>query len=547
MQDEPQTDAPAFSAPAAAEQVVAFLSGLGRAARVLHFGAGPATLFLLGEGAHVTLIEDDAQAVEAVQAAAAQAGCGDRLVGPSEAQALDEARGFDAALISGQARGGVVQHALDLLADTAILVLTDAHLDGQWPVHHRLMAHDSTVYEGPVGQSTVWSLGPSPQSTVFADHVYVRAGQAAKEMIKPDRILVPKSYAGEKTITPTFTVLRPIDDLFELETRLQSLGMIPKRGTYGAPHIYDMQDVTVWIKEARKYFGRGGQVFVQHGQSFQRLDDPPELAQPVELPGLTLDLTAPGAGRYSFFLLDSLPKLFVGKEAGFDIRAFDTILVNTGANWLRATMQNLLGPDGPPLRFFNPKNPAFRLERSVHLEGVRQARFTPDWIHRYIDALFASDASGAAGHPDTFGKYVYISRQRAQGRRIVNHDAFAAMIARFGFTEVFAEDHAPQDLARRLAQAEILLSPHGAGLANLVFCPATARVIELFSSHFTSQYITLARDRGQPYEPFLCPDEEGLTVFDRYTDAPGSRAVYNRCDIVVPIDALEARLAALIG
>ncbi|MEL7280982.1 MAG: glycosyltransferase family 61 protein [Pseudomonadota bacterium] len=555
MHNQPNVSVNDLWAPGAAEHLAQLIEAQklakpGRSYRSLLFGAGEATQFMLEHGLQVTMIEaDDARAAMA-QGAAQASGLADQLthlpsideLGPDESLR----RGFDAALISGPDRLASLQTALDLLADNALILLEDTHLPAHWSAYHWLLATDCTVFQSAQTHTAIWHKSTTPQSETFAHHSFVRHVRSDESLIEPDRILIPKSYASAEKITPTFTVLKELDDLPELETRLQRLGLIPRRGTYGSPQVTELQDTTVWIKEGHKYFGRDGEVYRQHRQVVQQYDPPFELAEPVDLPGRTLDLSTPGAGRYSFFLLDSLPKLHVAKEAGFDLGTFDTILVNTGAKWMRATMASVLGHEGPPIRFFNPQNPAFRMERSLHLEGVRLTRFTPDWLHAYIDELFAADAAQSSIDQPSFGKHVYISRQRAKGRQIVNHEAFLEMVSQLGFVEVFAEDYTPRDLAMRLRQTDILLSPHGAGLANLVFCPPTARVIELFSSHYTSQYITLARDRRQPYEAFLCPDEEGLTVFDRYENVEGSRAIHNRRDLVVPIDALRTRLEALI-
>ena len=111
---------------------------------------------------------------------------------------------------------------------------------------------------------------------------------------------------------------------------------------------------------------------------------------------------------------------------------------------------------------------------------------------------------------------------------------------------MFAEDHSPEELAERLRDAKVLISPHGAGLANVIFAPSALTVIELFSSHYTPQYFHLARDRGQDYRAFACVDAEGKNVFDRYTAETRNRAEFNREDVVVPIEELETMLAPLV-
>lgn len=541
-------------APGAAERVAAFMAAVtaktGRAAKVLEFGSGGSTIFLLSEGARVFTVEHHEKWAAELQAKADQLGYGDRLQilrrdrpYASATQEFAEDMVFDVVLVDGRERMACFQAALPRLGAEGLMLVDDSQRTRYWPAFRALADRDATTFRSASRYTTLWDLSQPAKSDVFAEKIFEDYAHDEAGGIQPQRLMVPKNQKGAATFGVNYIQQEEITQLDPLEQRLQDFGMLPKQAVYVVPQVYQLTQADVYNRPPRKYLRHDGVVHVQTRTCFEVDEAAPELPEPVDLPGLTLDLTTPGAGRYSFFLLDALPKLLVAREAGFDLKAFDTILVNTGAPWLRATLKEVLGDVTAQVRFFNPQNPGFRLERSVHPERMRWSRYTPSWIQTYLDEVFQPrDAGGAS-----FGKYVYISRQRAKGRRILNHPEFKALLDGFGFTEVYAEDHNPKDLAAALQEAEIMISPHGAGLANLVFCKPTARVIELFSSHYTPQYFNLARDRGQPYEPFLCADEEGLSVFDRYAGGPGSRALYNRADIVVPIDALKARLAALIG
>ena len=127
----------------------------------------------------------------------------------------------------------------------------------------------------------------------------------------------------------------------------------------------------------------------------------------------------------------------------------------------------------------------------------------------------------------------------------MNEDAFNALIGSFGFQEISTEDYSPLQLVRKLENAQVVISPHGAGLANIIFCPKSAKIIELFSSHFTPQYFHLARDMGQDYFAFACVDAHGQNVFDRYDAETADKAEFNREDIVVPIEKLKQMLTSL--
>lgn len=75
---------------------------------------------------------------------------------------------------------------------------------------------------------------------------------------------------------------------------------------------------------------------------------------------------------------------------------------------------------------------------------------------------------------------IYISRARARHRRIVNEDAVAAFLAERGYARVFMEELDFLDQVRLMHQAKIVVSQHGAGLANLLFMRPGAKVLELY-------------------------------------------------------------------
>ena len=60
------------------------------------------------------------------------------------------------------------------------------------------------------------------------------------------------------------------------------------------------------------------------------------------------------------------------------------------------------------------------------------------------------------------------------------------VLARLGFELVTFESMSVFEQAALMAEAEIVLAPHGAGLANLVFCSPGSKVIELFSPSYVN-------------------------------------------------------------
>jgi hypothetical protein len=102
----------------------------------------------------------------------------------------------------------------------------------------------------------------------------------------------------------------------------------------------------------------------------------------------------------------------------------------------------------------------------------------------------SDDSSGiAASAPSA----VYLSRRRSD-RSFTNEAEVEAMLLRKGFAIVYSED---LDVAEEIAlfqRVEMIVGPHGAGLANLVWIKPETRVIEIMSPKMISDFfLRLAR------------------------------------------------------
>ena len=83
---------------------------------------------------------------------------------------------------------------------------------------------------------------------------------------------------------------------------------------------------------------------------------------------------------------------------------------------------------------------------------------------------------------------IYISRNRARYRRVLNEPEVIDSLRRFGFSSIEMETLSVQEQTDLFAQAEIIIAPHGAGLTNLIFCKPQTTVVELVSPHYVRHY-----------------------------------------------------------
>ena len=103
--------------------------------------------------------------------------------------------------------------------------------------------------------------------------------------------------------------------------------------------------------------------------------------------------------------------------------------------------------------------------------------------------------------------YILRAPDLARPRQTANEDALLTALAPHGVTPILMETLSPLDQIALAANAELLIGPHGAGLANMAFAAPTAHVIELGTAQ-TAQlrwedFVPLAHLSGCHYTTFF--------------------------------------------
>jgi len=89
---------------------------------------------------------------------------------------------------------------------------------------------------------------------------------------------------------------------------------------------------------------------------------------------------------------------------------------------------------------------------------------------------------------------LYISRRKASHRRVRNEEALMRRLRSLGFRRYDLEDLPPQKQILLFQEADLVVAPHGAGLANLLFATGAA-VVELQASRNVSPHFYLLSKR----------------------------------------------------
>lgn len=154
--------------------------------------------------------------------------------------------------------------------------------------------------------------------------------------------------------------------------------------------------------------------------------------------------------------------------------------------------------------------------------------------YQFNDVLFPSHFSGTGNFNDEAikntrhlfkskcinaeaksNKRLYISRSKAERRRLFNEEDLTEILNYFNFERVFTEDLSITEQIILFSQANILLSNHGAGLTNMLFMEAYGNVIELRSRKdaVNNCYFSLASALNLNYFYLLCDPTDSSESF----------------------------------
>jgi hypothetical protein len=226
---------------------------------------------------------------------------------------------------------------------------------------------------------------------------------------------------------------------------------------------------------------------------------PDLLARPVdpEWPGPVM--LCPPTGYYHW-LLEILPRVLAAHDSQPTAKA---VVTKNGPSYIYDAL-SLLGIDR-----VETDRRAVRLH-DVLVPGALQASgFVPSGdVKRLRDSVLprVSDLHLERSAPEL----VYISRAKDARRKLGNETAVEALVTDLGFDVVYLQDLTWTEQVHRMSGAHVVVSPHGAGLANMIWANALSSVIEIFAVGAQNDcYARLALQRGANYSFLEAEPERG--------------------------------------
>jgi capsular polysaccharide biosynthesis protein len=123
---------------------------------------------------------------------------------------------------------------------------------------------------------------------------------------------------------------------------------------------------------------------------------------------------------------------------------------------------------------------------SISGPGLRRpAQACSPWALEFVRSVFLKTASAKRD------RKILINRKGT--RQLILNSSDRERLMALGFEEVYPETLALEDQAQLFSESAVIVSAHGAGLSNLVFCGPGTHVLEVFPEKYaTSNFFALA-------------------------------------------------------
>ena len=202
------------------------------------------------------------------------------------------------------------------------------------------------------------------------------------------------------------------------------------------------------------------------------------------------------------FMLDQAPRLTLYRAAGVDVPAATVIGPELSAEY-QVAVGGWLG-----IRSYvaTTRRARLRVGRLWVSSTCRALQHPAHWGSAWAIEAVRSGFDLARREPE---RRLLISRADSPYRRIANEAEVAEVLSAFGFETIVPGRMRFADQIAAFRDAAYVVGPHGAGLANILFCAPGTHVLEVFPPLYgTWAYAMIAPALGLDYAAMLARDGE---------------------------------------
>jgi len=226
-----------------------------------------------------------------------------------------------------------------------------------------------------------------------------------------------------------------------------------------------------------------------------------EKLPPLEqINGTVAVLSGLSGNVYFHWMVDILPRIEILRCKGINLEQIDWFLINSIQQPFQKETIRILGiPEEKILE--SDRHPYIEAEKLIvpsfsgHLGWLE--RFAIEF-HRqtFINNLnrglfkdgFALGEKLKSQVGSAYPTRIYISRNQAKHRRVINEAKIVELLSQYGFITIELETLSVVEQVTLFANAKVIVSPHGSGLTNIMFCQPGTTVIELVSPNYIRHY-----------------------------------------------------------
>jgi hypothetical protein len=242
---------------------------------------------------------------------------------------------------------------------------------------------------------------------------------------------------------------------------------------------------------------------------------------------------------YAHWILDALPRLYASRE----VHAACYLLLPDSHNkkYIHET-----------LRFFNFKG--IRFVPNNHYAQVKNMLLAThaapqgqlnEPISRGLRSHIWQYGNQHAVHNLNLGEKIYISREKAPKRHILNEKEVQAIVTKYGFRVICFEDYDMNQQISIMRHAQAVITLHGAGVSNMLFMPENSHFLEIRRKDDTNNnhFFSLASAMQVNYWYQIAEYRESPKADGKNFGLSKG----NYYDVVVDIELLEENIKLLLA
>lgn len=188
-----------------------------------------------------------------------------------------------------------------------------------------------------------------------------------------------------------------------------------------------------------------------------------------------------GLHNYGHFLLDCLSSLGALDEAGL-LEGRELLAPPLNA-WQAEAVALYFG--AAPRRLRQIDDPLVAVEDMVFASPMDHFLHAPNWpLDRVRERMLAH-----VDRPPTGIRRIYLSRRRDAKRRMVNEVELEARLVERGFVVVHPQDMLVAEQIALFHDADVIVAPTGAALANTLFCKPNTKIFEIQPTNYVGIWV----------------------------------------------------------